>query len=103
MLKMPKMIEVTPLKIEDGTALGLRAELPDSPPFILLIGRTGFVGCGFVNIDAAEKLGVAAATVSGVKSFDDALNAEIKAATSKAKAKGVKVGMRGREAIKAFL
>lgn len=97
------MINVTPLKIEDKTALGLRVELPDSPPLILIIGRTGFVGCGFINIEAAEKLNVSAATVSGVKTFDDVLNAEIKAATNKAQAQGVKAGMKGKDAVEAFL
>lgn len=97
------MIDVTPLKIEDKTALGLRVELPDSPPLVLIIGQTGFVGCGFINIEAAERLKVSAATVSGVKSFDDVLNADIKAATSKAQTQGVKIGMRGKEAVKHLL
>jgi len=97
------MIDVAPLEIEDKTALGVRVELPDSPPLVLIIGRTGFVGCGFVNMEAAEKFNLLAATVSGVKSFDDVLNSEIKAATSKAQAQGVKVGMKGKDAIKAFL
>jgi uncharacterized protein YunC (DUF1805 family) len=96
------MIDISPLKIGNKTALGLKVELPDSPPLVIIIGRTGFIGCGFINIDAAEKLNVAAATVTGVKSFDDALNAEIKAVTSKAQTKGVKIGMRGEEAIKLF-
>jgi uncharacterized protein YunC (DUF1805 family) len=40
--------------------------------------------CGFLNIDVAEKVNVTAAMVSGVKTFDDVLAAEIKAVTSKA-------------------
>jgi len=97
------LIDVTPLKIEDKSALGLRVDLPDSPPLVLIIGRTGFVGCGFINIEAAEKLNVSAATVSGVKSFDDVLNADIKAATSKAQGQGVKVGMKGKDAVRLLL
>jgi uncharacterized protein YunC (DUF1805 family) len=97
------MIDVTPLKIEDKTAVGLRVDLPDSPPLVLIIGRTGFVGCGFINIEAAEKLNVSAATVSGVKSFDDVLNAEIRAATSKAPVQGIKLGMKGKDAVKRLL
>jgi len=93
------MIDVTPVKIKDKTAIGLRVELPDSPPLILIMGRAGFVGCGFINIEAAEKLNVSAATVSGVRSFDDVLDAEIKAATSKARAAGVRVGMKGKDAV----
>ncbi|NIO36625.1 DUF1805 domain-containing protein [Candidatus Bathyarchaeota archaeon] len=56
--------------------------------------------CGFLNIDTAEKLGVAAAIVSGVESFEDVLATQIKAATSKAKTLGINAGMRGIEAIK---
>jgi uncharacterized protein YunC (DUF1805 family) len=97
------MIDVKPLQIDNKTATGLRVELPDSPPLVLIIGQKGFVACGFINIEAAEKLNVSAATVSGVKNFDDVLNAEIKAATSRAQAQGVKVGMKGKDAIKVFL
>lgn len=97
------MIEVTPLRVNGKTAMGLKAELPDSPPLVLIIGRTGVVGCGLINIEAAERLNVSAAMVSGVKSFDEVLKAEIKAATSKAQAKGVKVGMRGKDAVEVFL
>jgi len=94
------MIEFSPLRIGEKTAIGLRVELPDSPPLLIIIGQTGFVGCGFINIDVAEKLNVAAAIVTGVKSFEDVLNAEIKAVSSKAQTKGIKVGMKGEEAVK---
>jgi len=97
------MIDVTPIQIKNKTATGLRVDLPDSPPLVLIIGQTGFVGCGFINIEAAEILNVAAATVTGVKNYDDVLNAEIKAATSKAQAQGVKAGMKGKDAIATFL
>jgi len=41
--------------------------------------------------------------VSGVKSFEDVLNAQVKAATSKAKTLGVSVGMKGADALKCML
>lgn len=97
------MIEVSPILIDGKTAFGLRVELPDSPPLLILIGQKGFVGCGFINIEAAEKLDVAAATVTGVKTFTDVLNAEIKAVTSKARLRGIKIGMKGKDAIKLFI
>jgi uncharacterized protein YunC (DUF1805 family) len=98
------MIEVTPIKIEDKTALGLKAELPESPaPLVMIMGTKGLVCCGFINIDAAERLGVAAAMVSGVKTFDDVLTAEVKAATTKAQIAGVIVGMKGKDALKQLL
>lgn len=97
------MIDMAPLNVEGKTVIGLRVELPDSPPLVLIIGRTGFVGCGFINIEAAEKLDVSAAIVTGVKGFDDVLNAEIRAATRRAQAQGVKIGIKGKDAIKFFL
>jgi len=92
-----------PVKIDGKTGLGLRVELPDSPPMLLIIAAKGFVMCGYLNVDAAERLGVAAAVVSGVKSFEDVLNAQVKAVTSKAKSFGVEVGMKGVEALKYML
>jgi uncharacterized protein YunC (DUF1805 family) len=94
------MINVTSLKIDDKVCLGIRVELPNSPPLLIVIADEGFIMCGFLNVEAAEKLGVAAAMVSGVKTFDDVLNANVKAVTSKAETLGVKVGMKGAEALK---
>jgi uncharacterized protein YunC (DUF1805 family) len=88
------------LRIADRTATGVLVELPDSPPLVMIIGKTGFIMCGFLNMDSAERLNVAAAMVSGVKSFEDVLKAEVKAATSKARMKGISVGMKGEEALK---
>ena len=96
------MIEVDHVKLDGYIAVGLRVDLPESPPLLVIIGEKGFIMCGFLNIDVAERLGVAAATVSGVKSFDDVLKAEVRAATSKAEVLGVKRGMSGYEALKAF-
>ncbi|MGC8895581.1 MAG: YunC family protein [Candidatus Bathyarchaeia archaeon] len=93
------MINVASLKVGEKTCLGVRIELPESPPLLLVMADKGFVMCVFLNVDAAEKLGVAAAMVSGVKSFDDVLNANVKAVTSKAETFGVKVGMKGAEAL----
>jgi len=94
------MISVMTVKVDGKACMGMRAELPDSPPLLLLIAEKGFVMCGFLNIEAAEKLGVAAAMVSGVKTFEDVLNAQVKAMTSKAEGFGVEVGMKGAEALK---
>ena len=93
------MISIMSVKVYDKTCLGLRVELPDSPPLLLVVAEKGFVMCGFLNVEAAEKLDVAAAVVSGVKSFEDVLNAQVKAVTAKAKNLGVNVGMKGIDAL----
>jgi uncharacterized protein YunC (DUF1805 family) len=94
------MINVTTVNVDGKACLGLKVELPESPPLLLIVAEKGFVMCGFLNVDAAEKLGVAAAMVSGVKTFEDVLNAQVKAATSKAKNSGVEAGVKGSEALK---
>jgi uncharacterized protein YunC (DUF1805 family) len=94
------MISVVSVKVYDEVGLGVRVELPGSPPLLLVVAERGFVMCGFLNVDVAEKLGVAAAVVSGVKSFEDVLDADVKAVTSRAKTLGVEVGMKGAEALK---
>lgn len=97
------MIYVEKLDVEGKVVLGLKVELPSSPPLLLIVGNKGFIMCGYLNIEVAEKLQVAAAVVSGVKNFDDVLNAEIKAVTSRAKELGINVGLKGREALKKLI
>ena len=94
------MISVMTVKVDGRSCLGLRVDLPESPPLLLIVAEKGFVMCGFLNIEAAERLDVAAAMVSGVKTFEDVLNVQVKAATSKAKGLGVDIGMRGVDALK---
>ncbi len=94
------MISVSTIKTDGKTCTGLSVDLPSSPPLLLITGEKGFVMCGFLNIESAEKLAVAAAVISGVKTFDDVLNGQVKAATTKAKALGVEIGMKGIDALK---
>lgn len=94
------MVEIKQVEVDGKMALGLKVELPESPPLLVVVGKRGFVMCGFLNVEVAQKLQVAAAMVSGVKDFQDVLEAEIKAATSKAKELGVNLGMKGKEALK---
>jgi uncharacterized protein YunC (DUF1805 family) len=94
-------VVVERLSVDGEACLGVRVDLPDSSaPLLVVVADRGFVMCGFLNVEAAERLGVAAALVSGVKSFEDVLNGEVKAVTSRAEALGVRVGMSGEEALK---
>jgi len=94
------IINVTTVRVDGKACLGLKVDLPESPPLLLMVADKGFVMCGFLNVEAAEKLGVAAAMVSGVKTFEDVLNAQVKAVTTKAKSLGVDVGMKSTEALR---
>ena len=84
-------------------ALGVRVELPGSPPLLLIVAERGFVMCGFLNVEAAERLGVAAAMVSGVRTFEDVLEAPVRACTSRARELCVEEGMKGRKALELMM
>jgi uncharacterized protein YunC (DUF1805 family) len=99
-LKVFAMISVMTIKVDGKNLTGLRTDLPESPPLLLIMGEKGFIMCGFLNVENAEKLGVTAAVVSGVKTFEDVLQGQVKALTSKAKVLGIEVGMKGAEALK---
>jgi uncharacterized protein YunC (DUF1805 family) len=83
------MFKVEMVDVDGVKFHGLKVKFDDIPPLLLLKGGKGFVMCGYLNIEAAEKVGSAAAIVSGVNSFEDVLNAEIKAVTTKAKELGL--------------
>ncbi len=69
---------------------------------IVLEGKKGFLGCGYINIEAANKFNQAAAIVTGVKNFDDMTKAKIVAVSESARAMGLELGMLGAEALKKF-
>jgi uncharacterized protein YunC (DUF1805 family) len=55
--------------------------------------------CGYLNIDAAEKMGDCACVVKGIKNVDELLAGEVVALTSHAKKLGIELGMTGKEAL----
>ena len=67
---------------------------------LVIRGEHGFLGCGYINLDACEKFGDAAAIVTGVSSCAEMLTAEVKKVSTAAAARGVTVGMTGAEALK---
>ncbi len=67
---------------------------------VVIKAARGYLMCGYLNLEAAEGFGDAAAVVAGVSSADDALKAKVKAATKAAKELGVRAGLTGEEALK---
>jgi len=92
------MIEVEMLDVGGKKLLGLKADLPNAP-LLLLIHERLVVGCGYISVEAMEKVGNAACVVRGVRSFQDVFSAEIAELTSKAEELGVRRGMKVEEAL----
>lgn len=68
---------------------------------IILVIRAahGLLGCGYISVDTAAKVGDALAVVSGVANYEDMLRASVKAVSPAAEALGVRPGMTGRDAL----
>ena len=81
-----------------GSATGVRVKLQNAD-FILILGVRGYVMCGYLNMETAEKKGDAACMVTNVSSFEEVLAAKIVAVSSKARALGIIEGMTGKEAL----
>jgi uncharacterized protein YunC (DUF1805 family) len=94
------MIKIENLVIDENIFQGLKVELKNLPPLILIQGEKGFVMCGYLNIQAADSLGATAVIVSGVNSFEDVLDAQIKLSTNKANSLGLKPGKIVRDVIR---
>jgi uncharacterized protein YunC (DUF1805 family) len=81
------------------SAVAYQIDLPGDAPLLVGKGKKGFVMCGFLDVARAEKVGVAAAVVRGVKNMDELLDKPVTATTAAAAKMGVKTGMSGREAL----
>ena len=57
------MISVEEVKVDGLKAVGLRVELPESPPLILVIAKRGFLMCGYMSRETAGKLRLRDTTV----------------------------------------
>jgi len=66
---------------------------------LLIQGSRGFLGCGYLNVATANKLGEHVALVTGVGSFDDMLTARVIQVSDAAAESGVAEGMSGQEAL----
>jgi uncharacterized protein YunC (DUF1805 family) len=97
------MIEMSLIKINGKSAVGLRIEMPQAPPLVLARGERGVVFCGYLNPEAAEKFDLAAAIVRGVNNVDELLDKPVSYCTKRAESLGARSGMSGREALGLFL
>ncbi|MCG3204814.1 MAG: hypothetical protein KCHDKBKB_01531 [Elusimicrobia bacterium] len=89
-------------EVNGKKASGVVIPLPKAP-LVLASGKEGFVMCGYLNLEVAEKLGVAAAVVRGVSTVDELLAAKVAGFTQMAGVRGVTLSMSGKEALEKLL
>lgn len=90
------------IELDKGQATGFLIEL-GAAPLVLIKANNGFVMCGYLNMSVANKLGDIAGRVTGVKSFDDVLNADVVEVSENAKKIGLKEGMKARDFLNAIM
>lgn len=74
--------------------------IPTTNTNVLMIGaEKGFLGCGYLNVEIANKVNDVCAIVTGVKTPDDMLEAKVVAVSNAAAELGIKEGMSGKEAL----
>jgi uncharacterized protein YunC (DUF1805 family) len=97
------VIFVEPIILSKGIAIGTKVELPKTR-LLIISTQKGYIMCGILdvkNLDAKlSERKIAAARVTGVKTFEDMLNAKIELATAQAKKLGIyEKQSTGREAL----
>jgi uncharacterized protein YunC (DUF1805 family) len=70
-----------------------------SKAFLVVRGYHGWIGCGYLSVETASRLGDAAAVFSGVSTHDDLLGARAVAVSTAGATLGLEVGMAGRDAL----
>ena len=74
--------------------------IPTNNTAVLLIAaENGFIACGYIKVETANKVGDACAIVTGVKTPEDMLEAYVIEVSEKAMELGVKKVMNGTEAL----
>jgi len=92
------MINLSKISI-NGKELEAISAKTEHSVILLIKAEKGILGCGYFNVEAANKLGDALAIVTGVKTFDDMLKAKVVKVSDKAKALGIEEGISGKEAL----
>lgn len=81
------------IKIKNSVFKGVELELSKDSNLLVITGDKGYIMCGYLNINTAQKRNDVACIVTGVKTIEDVLNSKIVALTSAAQKLGISMGM----------
>jgi len=87
------MIEIDTVEIAGKTFEFMRMPMTNAP-LLVLKGKKGFVMCGYLNLEAAQKLGDAAVRVTGVSDLETMLNSKAAGVTKRASELGISEGQK---------
>ncbi|MDR0977449.1 MAG: DUF1805 domain-containing protein [Endomicrobium sp.] len=78
---------------------GFEGELSPGSSLVFIKGSRGFIMCGYLNLETAERMNNIAAIATGVKTVEDMLGKNIVNSTSKAQEIGIIPGISVLEAL----
>jgi uncharacterized protein YunC (DUF1805 family) len=84
---------VTEIKVKKSIFKGIELDLCDSSKLLVITGNKGYIMCGYLNINTAQKRNDVACIVTGVKTIEDMLNSKIVALTARAQSLGISMDM----------
>ncbi|MEW6379650.1 MAG: DUF1805 domain-containing protein [bacterium] len=95
-------MEIQEIDLDGRKLKGVR--IPTGNTVILVIEAPGgFLGCGYFDIETANKVKDIAAIVTGVRTFQDMLDKPVQKVSQSAQELGITVGSSGLEALRKML
>jgi uncharacterized protein YunC (DUF1805 family) len=90
------------IQLKKGQLTGYCIDLGKAP-LLILQAKKGYIMCGYLNMNTANKLGDIAGKVTGVKTYDDMLKATVIEISENAKKEGLTEGMNAQDFLQSLL
>lgn len=81
------------IKVKNTIFKGIELPLCNNASLLAITGDKGYIMCGYLNINTAQKRDDVACIVTGVKTIEDMLNSKVVALTAKAQQLGINMNM----------
>ncbi|MCL1972732.1 MAG: DUF1805 domain-containing protein [Endomicrobia bacterium] len=92
-------MQIKGIAVNGRTYKAFEGEIVPGSSLVFIMSAKGFIMCGYLNMETAEKKGNIAAIATGVKTVDDMLKTKIVAVSSAAKKAGITEGMPVKKAL----
>ena len=96
------MILNSDIRLKKGIVTGTKISLQNSS-LIIINSSNGYLMCGYLDMNVANRFNDIAAKVIGVNSFEEALNAKVVELSDKAQDFGLKTGISGKKFLNEIL
>ena len=92
-------MQIKGIAVNGKTYKAFEGEMVPGSSLVFIMGSKGFIMCGYLNIETAEKKGNVAAIATGIKTVDQMLETKIVQTTTNAKKAGILIGMSVKDAL----